>query len=923
MKNYRVLTMAIFIAIFTFAATGVWAQLQEITQIGAEETCGSFSGVRPSIDTDSKGQPHIIIDRGHVALGNTLYYYGKIGGTWAGTTFATRNSEYAHTSAISQPWIEIDSKDRAWIYAHYFKAGDFGNSGQGLWLYKNMAVNPTKEWFSLRHYGVQNGWGPGNVQIDPKYPDQCMIMAFYGYWGIINDLGTGNFDNGGRPTSGRMGPDRSGEKFRFRIATAAGQNTVWHGIMNGYSAYASKYHNSIGKKDIVWAKYSRYSNQGDDHNHPAVCNDNANTAMAYMAAVFEHQGGLCMNIWDGSKMIFSTSALKSIDSDAKFVHRYAPSMTPARGTGCWIAWPDEHDKINIAYIAPDGTVGPKKQICNGDFCAINTDKDGNIHLAYVDHGTKYRKIMVSGGRNTIFKDAVDVGGGWSYSDWFGYFNEVDNQWIYHLEHGWMYYAATDTSSIWFYTQDMGWLWTSKTIYPYMYSNTEANWIFYRKDSSNPRWFYHYNSNMWTSDQQNLAALAYDSPTLSPSCIEGTDAASQTFEVWNSAAGILTYKISTGSAWASITPTSGSSKGEHDTIQVDYDTDGLAPGTYNAALTILAAGASNSPQYVAIELTVAPSLELACSPTNLASTVTEGSNAVAQSFEIWNAGNGTINYTVAETSSWFNVSLTAGSSTGEHDNVEVSYNTTGLVAGTYSDTIIVDAGNITGSPQSIAVQVKVNEPPALSSTPKALTTACDKGNNPSNSTFEVWNSGGGTMDYSVSETSTWFSVSVNSGSSTGEHDNVEVVYDTTSLESGEYSNTITVASTNGSGSPQTITVALTVHGPIMTCDKSTLTPTCVQGANAGNDTFKVSNTGDSALHYALDENCDWLTVQPATGASLGEADTVTVTYDTTTLVAGTYQATINLTGTNYANEPATGSPKSITVTLTVSAPGDPA
>jgi|GEM_PF-2611906 len=94
-------------------------------------------------------------------------------------------------------------------------------------------------------------------------------------------------------------------------------------------------------------------------------------------------------------------------------------------------------------------------------------------------------------------------------------------------------------------------------------------------------------------------------SLSPSCVEGQDAASQTFEVWNSAGNgsTLNYTVSVNQAWLSCSPVSGSSTGEHDTITVRYDTSSLAAGTYSATITITDASATNSPQTVVVTLTV--------------------------------------------------------------------------------------------------------------------------------------------------------------------------------------------------------------------------------------------------------------------------------------------------------------------------------
>ncbi len=366
----------------------------EIIEIGPEEYCGNVNGARPSIDIDSKGQPHIVIDTGDPAgLGTEIYIFNKIGNAWSGRLFANKTSETvgAIPSSITQPWIEIDKNDRAWIFAWYFLSDVMPGCGQGVWLYENISSSPRKLWFRKKQYGI--GWTPGNIQIDPEYPDESVVMTRNGAYGIIDT-------DGNTTATGTMGPDQSGEKFRFRITPRRGQRGVWHGIMNGYSRRSSSYHNNLINRDIVWASYARYPSQGDDHNHAGVCGDLENPEQAYMAAVFK-ESGLCINVWNGSELVYPPSALKIVDGSARFRHRAPPAMTAAFGGGAWIAWGNRDGFIKMAFITPEAQIENTSIITAGKFPAINTDSDGNVHMAYVENGqTKYRKISVSGGVST-------------------------------------------------------------------------------------------------------------------------------------------------------------------------------------------------------------------------------------------------------------------------------------------------------------------------------------------------------------------------------------------------------------------------------------------------------------------------------------------------------------------------------------------
>ena len=110
-------------------------------------------------------------------------------------------------------------------------------------------------------------------------------------------------------------------------------------------------------------------------------------------------------------------------------------------------------------------------------------------------------------------------------------------------------------------------------------------------------------------------------------------------------------------------------------------------------------------------------------------------------------------------------------------------------------------------------------------------------------------------------------------------------------------------------------------PTISRSPSSFTPSIQTGENASSDQFTVSNTGDGTLNYAIGDNVTWLSVSPTTGASTGEADTITINYTTAALGAGTHPATITI-----SDPTATNNPQTIAVTLTVSdgpptAPGD--
>ncbi len=201
-------------------------------------------------------------------------------------------------------------------------------------------------------------------------------------------------------------------------------------------------------------------------------------------------------------------------------------------------------------------------------------------------------------------------------------------------------------------------------------------------------------------------------SLSNSSRQGENAPSQSFEVWNSGGGTLTYSISDSVSWFSCTPANGTSSGERDTITVNYSTSGLSPGNYSAAITITASDATNSPQTLSVSLTVSedtapPNTSITSGPTG---TITTNSVSFIYtgSDDITSIGNLIYStYLQGYDSGW----STYSSGTG------ISYS--GLSNGSYTFQVKVkdESGNEDATPatQSFTVEVPETNPPDTSIT----------------------------------------------------------------------------------------------------------------------------------------------------------------------------------------------------------------
>ena len=55
--------------------------------------------------------------------------------------------------------------------------------------------------------------------------------------------------------------------------------------------------------------------------------------------------------------------------------------------------------------------------------------------------------------------------------------------------------ATPYTPSWFYVPSQGWLWTTRTSYPYFYDSASKAWMYFQSGNEKPR-FYHYGTKEW-------------------------------------------------------------------------------------------------------------------------------------------------------------------------------------------------------------------------------------------------------------------------------------------------------------------------------------------------------------------------------------------------------------------------------------------
>ena len=201
------------------------------------------------------------------------------------------------------------------------------------------------------------------------------------------------------------------------------------------------------------------------------------------------------------------------------------------------------------------------------------------------------------------------------------------------------------------------------------------------------------------DESPTAPTTYPELSLSGTSLDfGSEDTEKTFSITNSGDGTLEWSITDDQDWLSVSPSSGSTTTESETITVTVDRSGLSDGSYSGTITIQPnVGSAKS---ISVQMVI-PTPELSISTSSLDFGSTEDEN----SFTISNTGGGTLTWTISLDQNWLTALPSSGETSSETDQITVRVNRTGLSAGGYEAEITVssNAGN-----ETIAVDMSVGE-----------------------------------------------------------------------------------------------------------------------------------------------------------------------------------------------------------------------
>ncbi|GER87219.1 hypothetical protein KDW_13810 [Dictyobacter vulcani] len=281
-------------------------------------------------------------------------------------------------------------------------------------------------------------------------------------------------------------------------------------------------------------------------------------------------------------------------------------------------------------------------------------------------------------------------------------------------------------------------------------------------------------------------------------------------------------------------------GDTGNVLVNVDASGLTPGIYSGQIALSGVDsngnpAGGSPQTVGVTFTVyAPCTLVSPSATSLVFNTTQGApDPVAQQFTFSASGNCswplTVNLAHSSSANWLKYTGSDNATnsytlttSGQSVSIMVSPSNAGLAGGSYHDVINISATDNTGqsvpgSPQSLGIDMGVQQPCTLQATSAGLNFSVTQGQGTGGQSIPLSLSGTCILPvgWTATADSSWIQIASPSGSDNGQGSTLGVSVDASGLGIGTYNGIITISPAGNNGAPvdgkPQIPVILTVTG----------------------------------------------------------------------------------------------------------------
>ncbi len=310
--------------------------------------------------------------------------------------------------------------------------------------------------------------------------------------------------------------------------------------------------------------------------------------------------------------------------------------------------------------------------------------------------------------------------------------------------------------------------------------------------------------------------------------------------------------------------------------------------------------------------------LSVSPNQLSYTNPGGlSFLLSNQFQIDNSGGGTLEWRATENADWLRLSPTSGT---EPAGIGIELDVSGMPAGRYTETIVIESEFALNSPQTVEVLVTIEGAQQgdieFYTRPEALDFSAFT--DQTEAEFEVLSVeivafsdlAEEEIEWQIDNAVPWLVLEDDGGLTP---DIITATLDIFEIEPGFYEDFITIEATDGSVTPLTVPVSLELEDPFI-FDGTFLDVTPLwleflaftdESAEETEiqfiDIFAFSGAGDDEeIAWTIEENISWLNLSDLEGVT--PDDYVTATLDIEGLAPGFYQEVITITAEAAANSP---------------------
>lgn len=198
--------------------------------------------------------------------------------------------------------------------------------------------------------------------------------------------------------------------------------------------------------------------------------------------------------------------------------------------------------------------------------------------------------------------------------------------------------------------------------------------------------------------------------------------------------------------------------------------------------------------------------------------------------------------------------------------------------------------------------------------------------PSSQAYTLTNTGGSSINWTASKTSSWTTLSASSGTlGAGAYTTVTVSINSAanSLAAGSYSDIVTFANTtNASGNTaRTVSLGVTGSGSLSVTPSTGLASSGSVGGpfSPSSQSYTLTNTGSASINWSATKAQSWVSLSAASGTLAAGASaivTVSINSAASSLAAGTYSDTVSFTNTTNGSG---NTSRGVTLTVNGSTP----